>query len=47
MNVVNQGGKGIEGVGWEATLNKGDSPSFPDTCHVCGCVTRFEEAKMT
>ena len=36
MNAViqPQGGKGREGVLWEATLNQGDSPSFPDTCHV-------------
>ena len=35
MNAVNQEGKkGREGVGWEATLNQGGSPSFPDTCHV-------------
>ena len=31
MNVVNQGGKGREGVEWEATLNQGDSPLFPDS----------------
>ena len=23
-----------EGVGWESTVNKGEFPSFPDTCHV-------------
>ena len=34
MNAVNHGGKGREGVGWEATLNQGESYSFPDTCHV-------------
>ena len=33
MIAVNQGGK-REGVGWEATLNQGESPSFPDICHV-------------
>ena len=26
MNAVDQGGKGREGVGWEATLNQGESP---------------------
>ena len=31
---VSQGGKRREGMEWEATLNQGDSPSFPDTCHV-------------
>ena len=34
MNAVNHGGKGREGVEWEATLNQGDSPSFPDTMAV-------------
>ena len=33
MNAVNQGRKRERE--WEATLNQGDSPSFPDTCHVC------------
>ena len=27
--------KGREGVGWEATLNQGESPTFPDTYCVC------------
>ena len=31
---VNQGGKMERGVRWEATVNQGDFPSFPDTCHV-------------
>ena len=26
--------KGVEGAGWEATLNQEESQSFPDTCHV-------------
>ena len=35
MNAVDQGGKGRERVGWETIQNEADSPSFPDTCHVC------------
>ena len=36
MNSVNRGRKKErELVGWEATLNQGDSPSFLDTCYVC------------
>ena len=29
MIAVNQGGKGRYGVGWEATLNQGESPLIP------------------
>ena len=42
MNAVNQGGKRKrEGVGWEATLNQGEAPSFLDTCYVWLAVTKL------
>ena len=33
--------KGREEVGREATLNQGESPSFPDTCHVWSALTNY------
>ena len=30
-----------KGVGWEATLNQGESPSISGTCHVCYYLNRF------
>ena len=38
---MNQEGKEREVVGWEATLNQGESPSFPHTCYVWLAVAKL------
>ena len=37
--------RGGKGVGWKATLNQGESSSFPGTCHV-RCGVFFSKIKL-